>query len=53
MKDGSFWVSDEYGPYIIHFDSTGKMIEKISPAAKSILSHKFFHYENPTKEWKE
>ncbi|WP_158798357.1 esterase-like activity of phytase family protein [Pedobacter sp. L105] len=31
MADGSFWVSDEYGPHIIHFDATGKTIERINP----------------------
>ncbi|KAL9106649.1 MAG: hypothetical protein Q9227_008369 [Pyrenula ochraceoflavens] len=30
-SDGSFWVSDEYGPYVYHFDSTGRMIEAIRP----------------------
>jgi hypothetical protein len=29
--DGSFWISDEYGPHIIHFDRTGKALEKINP----------------------
>ena len=29
--DGSFWVSDEYGPHIIHFDRNGKTIERINP----------------------
>jgi Esterase-like activity of phytase len=29
--DGTFWVSDEYGPHIIHFDATGKTIERINP----------------------
>ena len=24
--DGSVWVSDEYGPYILHFDQTGREI---------------------------
>lgn len=28
-KDGSFWVSDEYGPYIYNFDPIGKMIRAI------------------------
>lgn len=32
-EDGSFWVSDEYGPYIFHFDKTGKMIQAIQPPA--------------------
>ncbi|MCD8410567.1 esterase-like activity of phytase family protein [Tenacibaculum finnmarkense] len=31
LKDGSFWVSDEYGPHIVHFDATGKELERISP----------------------
>jgi hypothetical protein len=31
LPDGSFWVSDEYGPYITHFDKNGKEIERLSP----------------------
>ena len=31
MADGSFWISDEYGPHITHFDATGKTIERINP----------------------
>ncbi len=31
MADGTFWISDEYGPHIIHFDATGKEIERINP----------------------
>lgn len=33
LKDGSFWVSDEYGPHIIHFDANGKEIDRINPFA--------------------
>ncbi|MDQ8165354.1 MAG: esterase-like activity of phytase family protein [Gemmatimonadota bacterium] len=29
--DGSFWVSDEYGPHIIHFDATGRTLERMNP----------------------
>ena len=29
--DGSFWVSDEYGPHLTHFDATGRTIERINP----------------------
>ncbi|NTE00409.1 esterase-like activity of phytase family protein [Agrobacterium tumefaciens] len=29
--DGSFWISDEYGPHIAHFDANGKTIERINP----------------------
>ena len=32
-RDGSFWISDEYGPYIYHFDAVGKMIGAIQPPA--------------------
>ena len=29
--DGTFWVSDEYGPHIVHFDRSGRTIERINP----------------------
>jgi hypothetical protein len=29
--DGSFWISEEYGPYILHFDTKGNLIEEFSP----------------------
>ncbi|SEB08694.1 esterase-like activity of phytase family protein [Pedobacter hartonius] len=29
--DGSFWISDEYGPHIVHFDASGRTIERINP----------------------
>ncbi|WP_313516761.1 esterase-like activity of phytase family protein [Sphingobacterium sp.] len=29
--DGTFWISDEYGPHILHADITGKTIERINP----------------------
>ena len=31
LPDGTFWVSDEYGPFVTHFDATGKAIERLSP----------------------
>ena len=30
-NDGTFWVSDEYGPYIYQFSATGKMLQAIQP----------------------
>jgi hypothetical protein len=27
--DGTFWISDEYGPYILHFDQTGQQIGQL------------------------
>jgi hypothetical protein len=32
-NDCSFWTSDEYGPYIYRFDSTGHLIQTIQPPA--------------------
>ncbi|HXB47701.1 MAG TPA: esterase-like activity of phytase family protein [Streptosporangiaceae bacterium] len=31
LPDGTFWASDEYGPYVTHFDKNGKEIERLSP----------------------
>ena len=31
MPDGTFWVSDNYGPFIVHFDNDGKELERLSP----------------------
>jgi hypothetical protein len=33
LADGSFWVSDEYGPHMVHFDASGKEIARINPFA--------------------
>ncbi|MFN4117252.1 esterase-like activity of phytase family protein [Acidovorax sp.] len=33
LPDGSFWVSDEYGPHMVHFDASGKEIGRINPFA--------------------
>ena len=31
VPDGTFWVSDEYGPFITHFDHDGRAIQRLSP----------------------
>ncbi|KAA0022770.1 esterase-like activity of phytase family protein [Antrihabitans cavernicola] len=31
LADGTFWVSDEYGPYITHFGADGRATERLSP----------------------
>lgn len=31
MPDGSFWLSDEYGPHILHLSAEGQTIERINP----------------------
>ncbi len=30
LKDGTFWVSDEYGPHLVHFNSEGVEIDRIN-----------------------
>lgn len=30
LDDGTFWVSDEYGPHIVHFDKKGREIGRIN-----------------------
>lgn len=30
-KDGTFWVGEEFGPFLLHFDSTGALLEKPVP----------------------
>jgi phytase-like protein/Big-like domain-containing protein len=36
LPDGSFWVSDEYGPFITHFNSRGRAIQRLSPLDGSL-----------------
>lgn len=31
LPDGTFWVSDEYGPFIVHFDANGTELERLAP----------------------
>jgi hypothetical protein len=31
MADGSFWVSDEYGPYVYHYTADGTLLSVIQP----------------------
>jgi hypothetical protein len=38
LPDGTFWVSDEYGPFITHFDATGRQVGRLSPFDGSLPS---------------
>lgn len=31
LSDGTFWISDEYGPHIVHYSADGVELERISP----------------------
>ena len=35
LPDGTFWVSDEYGPYITHFDANGFELGRLTPYQNS------------------
>jgi glycerophosphoryl diester phosphodiesterase len=30
-QDGSIWIGDEFGPYLLHFDKTGKLLDAPIP----------------------
>jgi hypothetical protein len=36
MEDGTFWISDEYGPHIVHYDTNGTEIGRINPFASDV-----------------
>lgn len=31
LPDGTFWISESYGPSLLHVDATGKTLERIGP----------------------
>ncbi len=33
LPDGTFWISDEYGPFLVHFDAAGTEIERLAPGS--------------------
>ncbi|WP_433197607.1 esterase-like activity of phytase family protein [Nocardia sp. CA-107356] len=33
LPDGTFWVSDEYGPFLVHFDAKGTELERLGPGS--------------------
>lgn len=35
LRDGTFWVSDEYGPYVTHFDANGYELGRLTPYRNS------------------
>lgn len=54
-SDGTFWVSDEYGPHIVHYNADGVEMERISPTNVNTGGAKFLPYlkkEKLTEVWK-
>lgn len=33
LADGTFWLSDEYGPFMAHFGADGRELQRLSPCA--------------------
>ncbi|MBN9184610.1 MAG: esterase-like activity of phytase family protein [Microbacterium sp.] len=46
-SDGSFWVSDEYGPFVVHVDRNGREISRLSPYDGSLPAE--LKYREPNK----
>ncbi|GDY11653.1 hypothetical protein LBMAG53_05310 [Planctomycetota bacterium] len=40
QADGKFWVSDEYGPFLVRFAADGTTEERISPFAANTAGHR-------------
>jgi Esterase-like activity of phytase/Bacterial Ig domain len=50
LPDGTFWISDEYGPFLIHFDAGGKELERLSPFDGSLPRELAFRTPNQGME---
>jgi hypothetical protein len=31
LRDGTFWISDEYGPWLVHVDAKGRTLSRVGP----------------------
>ena len=49
-KDGSFFVSDEYGPFIVHFDADGNEIGRLNPYEGTLPAELRFRTANKGME---
>ena len=43
LTDGSFWVSDEYGPHLVHYDANGIEIARINAFASDERNNVIIH----------
>ncbi|MEA5553738.1 glycerophosphodiester phosphodiesterase family protein [Anabaena cylindrica UHCC 0172] len=35
-KDGSIWIGEEFGPYLLHFDASGKLLDAPIPTPNTV-----------------
>jgi hypothetical protein len=55
-SEGSFWISDEYGPHIVHFDGIGKLSNVSSHLVRGMgvtRSQLYLATEEQTVKWKD
>ncbi len=45
LSDGTFWISDEYGPHMVHYDANGKEIGRINAFPKDSRNTHFLPLE--------
>ncbi len=50
LPDGTFWISDEYGPFLVHFDAEGRELERLSPFDGSLPRELAFRTPNQGME---
>jgi hypothetical protein len=50
LRDGTFWVSDEYGPFITHFAANGKEMQRLSPMDGTLPAELRFRVPNKGME---
>jgi hypothetical protein len=50
LKDGTFWVSDEYGPFITHFTASGRAVSRFSPYDGTLPAELKFRVPNKGME---
>ena len=46
-RNGDFWMGDEFGPWILHFDSTGKLLDAPFPIGVKSPNNPFLGGEVP------
>ena len=51
LRDGTFWISDEYGPWLVHFDPKGRTLERVGPFPARSRSRRCWRCAVPTGAW--
>jgi hypothetical protein len=48
--DGSFWLSDEYGPYVYHYAAGGKLLNALRPP-EAFIPRRLNSHNNPVENF--